>query len=348
MSSVTSSEAAVNAFVNIIRPNFDCLIIATAFSACLLTLFVVLFALSTKESRRRLAFRLNVLALCLALTTSILSFLTDGKSIVDPFNPVSTSVYLAAIVVTVFPPLLYDSILLTRLFALYPLSSTPPTTLLKIFSFPFCVKCARVVAITVGIHHYVVPGMTTEVPIEDASSYWFRSPYLIAEWTLQIADNLYSVSFFLYNLHIRTSPIKRAHSIAERIQQIFYVSVANFVFPLMFNIAQIILVTTDRSPTAGAVVLLINNYVTVMGVLCATLWFSGSERVRTRNELLPEHMLNSPRTNFGSHHVADRKSGSSIILIGRDSVTHDTTSLDTGTDRKHLTTPEKENKYILV
>ncbi|KAI6038854.1 hypothetical protein EDC04DRAFT_2689195 [Pisolithus marmoratus] len=36
-----------------------------------------------------------------------------------------------------------------------------------------------------------------------------------------------------------------------------------------------------------------------MGVLCATLWFSGSEWVRTCSEPLPEHMLNSPKPNVG-------------------------------------------------
>ncbi|KAI6003320.1 hypothetical protein F5J12DRAFT_171319 [Pisolithus orientalis] len=277
----------------------------------------------------------------------ILTGLINGQAIFHPFNPVSTSVYLAATVFTVFPPLLYDSILLTRLFAIYPLSTTPPITLLKIFAFPFCVKCARVVVITVATHDYFGSGMTTEALIQDQSTVWFRNHYLIAEWTMQIADNLYSVSLFLYNLHTRTSLIKRARSIAERIRQIFYISVANFIFPLIFNVAQIIFVTIDRSPTTGATVLLINNYITVMGVLCATLWFSGSERVRTRNEPLPGYMLNSHRPNFGRDDVTGGKSGSSIILIGR-SVTHSNTGLDTEADPKQPTTPEKENKHIFA
>ncbi|KAI5986071.1 hypothetical protein F5J12DRAFT_868679 [Pisolithus orientalis] len=92
---------------------------------------------------------------------------------------------------------------------------------------------------------------------------------------MQIVDNLYSVSFFLYNLHVRTSSINRACSIADRIHRIFYISVANFVFPLIFNIAQIIFITTDRIPTTGEVLLLINSYVTVLGVMCTTLWSSG-------------------------------------------------------------------------
>ncbi|KAI6142995.1 hypothetical protein BKA82DRAFT_1008034 [Pisolithus tinctorius] len=165
---------------------------------------------------------------------------------------------------------------------------------------------------------------------------------------MQIADNLYSISFFLYNLHVHTSSIKGAGGIADRICRIVYISVTNCVFPVVFNIAQIIFITTDRSPTTSAVLLLINSYVTVMGVMCATLWSSGSEWVRTRNEPLPERMLNSRKPNFGRDHVAGRESGSSVVSVGKGFFTHDATGLDTGMGTKQLTTPEKENKYILV
>ncbi|KAI6038853.1 hypothetical protein EDC04DRAFT_3112845, partial [Pisolithus marmoratus] len=133
---MTDSEANINAFVNAIHPSFDYTIANTAFSACLFTLFVVLLALSTKESRRRVVFRLNVLAICVVLMMGIFTGLTNGKAIVDPFNPVSPSVLIAGSASAFFPPLLYDSILLSRLFALYPPASTPPPTLLKIFAFP--------------------------------------------------------------------------------------------------------------------------------------------------------------------------------------------------------------------
>ncbi|KAI6158931.1 hypothetical protein EDD17DRAFT_1762882 [Pisolithus thermaeus] len=242
---MADSEATIIVFVNTIRPVFINIISNIAFSACVSTLFVVLFALSTKESRRRLVFRLNVLAICLVLTMGALMGLTSQKLIFDPSNLVSINIYIATIIFLVFPPLLYDSILLTRLFALYPFRSTPSTTLVKIFAFPFCIKCARVVVIFGS-------GLTAEALIQDQSTDWFRSPYLIAEWVMQIADNLYTVSLFPYNLHIRTSSIKRARpSIAERIRQIFYISIANFVFPLIFNIAQIIFIMTDRSPITG-------------------------------------------------------------------------------------------------
>ncbi|KAI6140759.1 hypothetical protein BKA82DRAFT_137122 [Pisolithus tinctorius] len=147
MSSVTDPEAVIDKFVSDMRPNFVSFMANTAFSASLFTLFITLLALSTKESRRRLVFRLNVFAICLVLTMGILLGIQFGKPIVDPFNPPKTSVITVVVIFVLFPPILCDSILLTRIFALYPISSTPPATLLKIFIIPFCVKCARVVVI---------------------------------------------------------------------------------------------------------------------------------------------------------------------------------------------------------
>ncbi|KAI5982516.1 hypothetical protein EDD15DRAFT_116788 [Pisolithus albus] len=294
MSSVTDSEATINAFVNTIRPTFDAIIATTAFSACLLTLFALLLALSTKESRRRVVFRLNVLAICTALITSIFAGLCSWKAIIDPYNPVSASVLIAASAFIYFPPLLYDSILLTRLFALYPPFSTPPTTLLKIFAFPFCVKCARAVFISLCIDD-IVRGVTTTVTgvlVQDEATIWFRNPHVIAECTLQIADNMYSAGLFLHNLHVRARPLACGGGIPNRIRQVFYISVANFIFPLAFNITLLIFVTTDHSPNSGGgLLLLINNYVTVIGVMCATIWFSRSEWTPTRKEPLSEEML---------------------------------------------------------
>ncbi|KAI6030992.1 hypothetical protein EDC04DRAFT_2898279 [Pisolithus marmoratus] len=346
MSSSTNPEVVIDDFVAEIHPYFDYVLAGTAFSACLFTLLVVLFAFSTKESRRYLVFRLNVLATCIAMTLGVMIGLVSGKAIVDPFNQVSKGAYVASIVFATFPPVLYDSILLTRLFALYPISTTPPAILLKMFTFPFCIKCTRVIVIAIGLNDYVSSELTT-LSLERDSNAWFRNPEMTAEWALQIADNLYSVSIFLYNLHLRTSSVKRVGGIAERIRQIFYISVANFVFPLIFNIAQIICITTDRSPTIGVLLLMINNFVTVIGVLCATLWFSGSEWVRTRNDPLSDHVVNSPKLNSGRDCVTGGRSRSEVVVIGRGSVTVDMTG--SGSElAAGLNTPEKESKYVTL
>ncbi|KAI6154152.1 hypothetical protein BKA82DRAFT_4098232 [Pisolithus tinctorius] len=134
-----------------------------------------------------------------------------GKPIVDPFNPPKTSVITVVVIFVLFPPILCDSILLTRIFALYPISSTPPATLLKIFTIPFCVKCARVVVIILFVDDCsrgiaIVPDRL------------FRNPNLIAEWTMQTMDNMYSVGLFLYNLHVRTGSIKRSGGMPARVR----------------------------------------------------------------------------------------------------------------------------------
>ncbi|KAI6133747.1 hypothetical protein EV401DRAFT_2193118 [Pisolithus croceorrhizus] len=97
MSSATDSEAFVNAFINTIHPSFNYTVANTAFSASLFTLCIFLFALSTKESRRRVVFRLNVFAICIVLVMGVLIGLTNGKAIIDPFNPLPTSVYIAGV-----------------------------------------------------------------------------------------------------------------------------------------------------------------------------------------------------------------------------------------------------------
>ncbi|KAL4062413.1 hypothetical protein V8B97DRAFT_308524 [Scleroderma yunnanense] len=299
---------------------FQLVIGITAYAACLSTLLVVLFAFSTKESQRRLVFHLNVLAIIIALILAIFNGITSGKAILKPFNPVSKDVYVATIVFAIFPPLFYDSILLCRLFALYPPAMTPALTLVKIFAFPFCIKCARLVVISLGLNELVSSGPSTAALSQDTLTSWYHNPYMIAEWTMQIADNLYSVSFFLYKLHIRTSTIKRETSIAERIRQIFYISIANFIFPLFFNIAQIVCITTDSSPYTGTMLLMTNDYITVVGVLCATIWFSGTDWVRTRNGS-ERGVVHVHKWGSGRGQSSDERHGSAIRLASEKSVT---------------------------
>ncbi|KAI6031176.1 hypothetical protein PISMIDRAFT_444960 [Pisolithus microcarpus 441] len=340
MSSVTdASEEAVNAYISSIQPSFDFILAGTALSACLFTLLVTLFVFSTRETRRHVVFRLNVFAICLAMTLGVFIGLACGKLILDPFNSMWKGFYATGVAFALYPPILYDSILLTRLFALYPLGATPSVTLVKIFAFPFCIKCARVIVLTLFFSDYIEYGFTAQALAQQQNDIWYRNPKITAEWVMQMADNLYSVSLFLYNLHIRTSLVQRVGGISERIRQVFYVSVANFVFPLFFNIAQIILDMTNRQSTAGAVVIVINHYVTVIGVLCATLWFSGSEWARTRSQPISGHGL-SGKSNSEQAHGSSGKSRGEILVIGKSLSTLDTASLEAGPvkDARQITT----------
>ena len=83
----------------------------------------------------------------MATVLSVLNGVTSGGAILDPFHAIPESVYVATIFFAIYPPLFYDSILLTRLLALYPIGITPSLQLFKVFVFPMCIKCGRLVAV---------------------------------------------------------------------------------------------------------------------------------------------------------------------------------------------------------
>ncbi|KAI6038852.1 hypothetical protein EDC04DRAFT_2603555 [Pisolithus marmoratus] len=125
---------------------------------------------------------------------------------------------------------------------------------------------------------------TTEVLFQDQATIWFRNPNIVAVWTLQMADNVYSVSLFLYNLHVRARPLKSSGLI-------------------------------DMQKWLR-MLLLINYYVIIMGALCATIWFSRSEWAQTCKEPLSNemllHKLNLPRAPAGVW-----MGGSEVIVTGK-------------------------------
>lgn len=144
-------------------------------------------------------------------------------------------------------------------------------------------------------------------------------------------------------------PDATASGVTERIRQIFYISVANFVFPLFFNIAQIVCITTDRSPYTGTMLLMTNDYVTVIGVLCATIWFSGTDWVRTRNESSAD-LLHSEKMASGRGQLSNGQNGSGMRFPMDRSVTLRGADSDPGSamQSKQLSTlPNDEDPYVL-
>lgn len=65
-------------------------------------------------------------------------------------------------------------------------------------------------------------------------------------------------------------------SYSGRLRAIFWIAVSNFVLPVIFNIAQLVLIFRDNSFVHGTYVLLVNIYVEIISVLLATLWCSSS------------------------------------------------------------------------
>ncbi|KAI5995815.1 hypothetical protein F5J12DRAFT_785583 [Pisolithus orientalis] len=269
MSEPSDIQAIITGFIDAVRPQYILVVATAPFCGCLLTLLVILFAFSTPESRSFLVFKLNVIAILVALVTSILNSYLNMLGFLEPFAPdIALSTCFTFALFALGSPLFYDSILLLRVLAFYPIRSTPLLMLAKVLTVPILVKCGRLVCLeftdvstqtqSLFLHDYYVE-FATYGPVTD----WFRNPYVTSEWGLQVIDNIYSCGFFLYKLYIHDSKISKFRSgsnMIHLIRNVFLVSCANFVFPVIFNIAQMICITTNRSYSTTTVLLLGNGY----------------------------------------------------------------------------------------
>ncbi|KIK25610.1 hypothetical protein PISMIDRAFT_96561, partial [Pisolithus microcarpus 441] len=134
--------------IDAIRPQYVLVVAVAPFCGCLLTLLAVLFAFSTPASRSLLVFKLNAIAILVALVTGILNGYINALGLLEPFaSDATVSLCFTFAFFTLCSPLFYDSILLLRLLAFYPIRSTPLSTLARVLAIPVLVKCGRLVCL---------------------------------------------------------------------------------------------------------------------------------------------------------------------------------------------------------
>ena len=72
-----------------------------------------------------------------------------------------------------------------------------------------------------------------------------------------------------------------AGSYGARLQTLFWIALSNFVFPVIFDVAQLILIFRDPNFVEGSYVIAVNSYVSILGVLFSTIWASpGATQLR--------------------------------------------------------------------
>ncbi|KAI6102209.1 hypothetical protein F5141DRAFT_1217790 [Pisolithus sp. B1] len=184
MSESSEIQAIITEFIDATRPQYVLVVAVAPFCGCLLTLLAVLFAFSTPELRSLLVFKLNVIAILVALVTGILNGYLNGSRFLEPFAPeTALSICFTFALFALGSPLFYDSILLLRVLAFYPIRSTPLLPLAKVLAVPMLVKCGRL-AQSLFLHGYYV-SYATHGPVTD----WFQNPFVTSEWALQVIDN---------------------------------------------------------------------------------------------------------------------------------------------------------------
>ncbi|KAG6808414.1 hypothetical protein H0H92_004232 [Tricholoma furcatifolium] len=277
------SDSALPAGLNyiaVIEPALTFSLLGAFFGGLLVPLLIFLFLFSNPTARRHPVFILNFAIIILGLALAAVNVGQEWMNMVTPDVPVPQSLTLANITLDVISPMIIDSVLLFRLLAFYPRMTTPRKTFFVILAFPVIVKCARFTCVTIFLYHLGRTNGQGSITTLAAKT-WFRNPWLTSEWSLQIADNLYSTFFLFWKLRRfytggETSFLVRNKSLLSRLRAIFTIALANFVFPLFMNITQLVLITRDTNYARGAEVLMANMYVSIFGVLFATVWASGN------------------------------------------------------------------------
>ncbi|TFK48118.1 hypothetical protein OE88DRAFT_1810801 [Heliocybe sulcata] len=244
------------------------ILVSHTFTVLYLPLFIALFWFSTERSRKQVSFILNVLSIVLAFTSGVLVDVYAVSSLLNPAHPLPASWTIAIGVLGIVQSILVDSILLARLFVVYPWKIISVRRRFLIFGLPIALKFAR----TANLIAYIKTMVDVSVNPEALARLLYAG-YLKAEWFMQLADNLFASTVFLSKLH----PHIHGGCFARKLKALFYIALSNFVFPVIFSLVQIIFIYRSNDFEAINDIIQVNTSIAVIGVVFATVW-AGFER----------------------------------------------------------------------
>ncbi|PIL26399.1 hypothetical protein GSI_12156 [Ganoderma sinense ZZ0214-1] len=292
------------------------LLIATVFSSFLLPTGVVLFVFSTPALRRRPSFILNVCAVALGLTQgSLTAYVTIRAMLLEPLNPALISVLTAVYIVG---PICVETILFLRVVAAYPPRQFTLSVRLAMYGPAVAFKATRAANAAYLLYTVQANPRTPKTILSESAAIW-SSPFAKSELFLQLVDDVYVSTVFLLRIHSgakfnEKQPASKGpytalsgDSYAARIRTLFWIALSNFVFPVIFDVAQLVLIFRDPDYVEGACIISVNSYVSVLGVLFSTIWAgssSSSSAARPRDMPPGSSSSSSLRTRHRSHATA--------------------------------------------
>jgi len=209
-------------YIAAIQPSIVFLMIGTIWTGILLPLMVALFFFSSKNTRRQPIFILNVLSLSLGFLVGAFNARTEVSHLIRhsfcepladkdinqihrmlfPLQPLSSANTLVFSIMTSYIPWLVETILVVRLLAVYPYSTTPKRLWFFIFIPLLLVKIARFVNLTIFTVEFgaSLRSPSSGDPLTMPQIAWNSHPGPKIEWIIQVMDN----SYVRYHLHFWT------------------------------------------------------------------------------------------------------------------------------------------------
>jgi len=261
------------------------MLIGAIFASFLVPMLISLLLFSTRESRRRSLFYLNASALLFGIVQGVMLTALYARTLLRPHSDFS-GLSLAVNIIFLFSPLLVESILLLRLAAVFPSREHGRRVLFAVLAFPVVIRIARLVNMCIAIAALSSAAAKLQ---SNTKQWWALLPYVRVEWFLALVDITYVSVVFLYRLrtHAPSTSTKQSSAMAARVRRLFLIAVGNFLLPGLLNFVQLILVFVlpdHRDPPATqtrlffvcAFIMVVFNYVCIVGVVFATIWSTGT------------------------------------------------------------------------
>ncbi|KAI1787118.1 hypothetical protein LXA43DRAFT_738876 [Ganoderma leucocontextum] len=281
-------------YVAALDPSIKFLLIGTACSATLFPLAVLLFFFSDPAFRRRPLFILNVFIIALGFLEGAINIYIQTRSMLTKPVPVGFSIAFACLEVLV--PMLADTVLLLRVVAVYHPRQLRSTACVAGIYVPIAaIKVARMIVEILFVVQWTraIVHHGPENIVEAGQEAWL-SPYPKAAWVLQLVDSTFASVLFLLRLKEGRQTVHRTISIPgvsndtniseatkisyyDRLKTLFWISVSNFVFPVILDLALLVLAFRNPRFLDGAYILMVSNYVDIVGVLLATIWSTSTK-----------------------------------------------------------------------
>ncbi|KZV75064.1 hypothetical protein PENSPDRAFT_572123 [Peniophora sp. CONT] len=232
--------------------------------------FVMLLSLlffSTRATRRKPIFTLNLITILLGLAQATNSLYAPIHAITHPLSTVSPGNLITTAALSGLVPAYVDLTLLLRLRAVFPRHHWP-----WVLGIPLLLNTGRLanaIVYTIQFARAVRGGVGIDMigPFVNANRASFE-----VELALQIVADMYASGLFLSKFYGLPSLWPSTGSnLSRKLATLFWLSATSFVLPVLLSIAELITYFTRRYD-AVAYIQQVNYHFTVISVVFATVW----------------------------------------------------------------------------
>ncbi|KAK7453541.1 hypothetical protein VKT23_011821 [Stygiomarasmius scandens] len=268
-------------WIEALRPAVTFMLIGATMGSVMVVMLLALLFFSTPSLRKTPIFLLNVIVILLGLCGAIINIYEEVRSTLYPNVRENPTVIIAMGAVDGITPTLADSILLLRVWALFPLQTTPPLLMAFIFGVPVFLKIARFINATIYLAAYARDVQAWTAAQGGSILVTSSLPSVKIEWFLQVFDNAISSSVFLLQLRKRKT-FKASSTFKQKLSTLFWIATSNFVFPVVMGIIQLTIYMATGNYLLALYIEEVNFHFTIIGVVFATVWAAELRWASTR------------------------------------------------------------------